>query len=864
VVVCPEAGGRALGLDFRYARGLEDSARFVIEIDGHRKGTVDFAPTGGWGAEPSEWRFTRARPEGLAPGLHKIALVSEKDGGGVNVDGFFVMPAAEGPPPLPASGRYPAGTEEQVAYLPGSIDYDGVRFLLPDPAGEAGGNAAAVKPTLVALRGGIEGDRAFAFPGEALIEAPAGDPAVAVFHLLALVAGPRGFAPGAAAAFTFVFDDGSSETFPFPDVTDRIAANSGKAQTEAGRKTAEASPFDERALWRFLVLPLVSDPCVQLSYTPPPGRFVQTIRFRKEEPASPDGPVSAAVRRDVPVLLAVTKEIPPPSGRLPVHVGRKSFHGVPVSLALAGTEFAAIRTGRDGRVLVRSLQLEPGASADFTLVLATDRRDDRAAHAAIEKAGDADLFAHHLAAYRKWFDDFAPRFDCSDPLLEKLWHYRWFLARHCMLRPEGPPLTAPVFCEGMHGARLTAVTAFSTPHILAEVRWLRDKRFAAGQLRAFLRTMDASGLFKDVRIGWTGGRTYSHWIPAAAIDAYRVNGDRQFLMEVLYLIARNVDGTLAAFDEDGDGLPAARNQFETGMEWQPSFFFFNGYDNEAPEARLERPDLASYIYASCTALAEGFALIGDKEREERYGRLAGKVRSAALDVLWDDEDGFFYAARADDGIRARCREAAGFFPFAMGLSPMCAPYTRAFEYLVDRDEFWTPFPPASCARSVPVFSAAGGEWPGPGGRTTDRMWNGPTWPHTRAWRPRPWRGPCARERPRPSRPPSSRISCTPMRGCTSRTAIRPAPCSARATTGRRARAGGAPTPSTRPSTTCSSASWAAWCRGAGMRWSSIPSSGGSTASASSASSTTAGSWRSSGSDRERTIPIQAGRMATPS
>jgi len=733
VVVCPEvgddadadAGGAALCLGIRYARGLEGDALFGIEIDGRPAGTVVFAPTGGWGGNASHWRFARVRPEGLAPGLRRIALVPQRDGCCVNVDGFFVMPASVEPPPLPDAGRYPAGTEEQIAYLPGSVDYDGVRFLLPDPAagpedGAAGGSgpgsggaspSAAPRPTLVALRGGIAGDPALAFPEEAVIAAPGTERAVETVHLLALVAGPRGFAPGAAAAFTFLFDDGSSETVPFPDVTDRIVREDGGRPARAAPPAAGAA-WNERAHWRFLALPLIGDPCVQLSYTPPPGRFVRSIRFHRESPAT--------ARPDVPVLLAATREIPPPSGRLPAYLGQKDFHGMPVSLALAGTEFAAVRTRDDGRVLVRSLQLEPGAAADFALVLSVDRRDDRAVLAAIEKASQPGLFEQHLGVYGKWFDDFTPRFDCSDPLLEKLWLYRWFLARHCMVRPEAPPLTAPVFYEGMHGGRSPAVTAFSTPHILAETRWLRDTRFAAGQVRAFLRTMDGSGLFGDVRIGGTSGRHGSHWIPAAAVDAYRVNGDRRFLMEVLYLLARNVDGTLAAFDEDGDGLPAPRSRRDTGMERQPSFFFFGGSDSTGPEARLERPDSAACAYASCAALAEGFALLGDREREERYGRLAEKVRAAALGTLFDGGDGFFYAARADDGVLAPCREAAGFYPFAMGLCPPREPYTRALDFLVDPDEFWTPFPPAAWAR------------PGPGGRAANRTWNGPAWPHAQS------------------------------------------------------------------------------------------------------------------------------------
>ncbi|MBC8101463.1 MAG: hypothetical protein H7Z41_02595 [Cytophagales bacterium] len=46
------------------------------------------------------------------------------------------------------------------------------------------------------------------------------------------------------------------------------------------------------------------------------------------------------------------------------------------------------------------------------------------------------------AAYQNWFDDNAPRFDCSDPWLTKLWYHRWAVMRR--LRGESAEEIAAV------------------------------------------------------------------------------------------------------------------------------------------------------------------------------------------------------------------------------------------------------------------------------------------------------------------------------------------------------------------------------------------------------------------------------------
>ncbi len=625
LVVCPDRD--VLCICVRYARASRGTARFRVDVDGETVGSVEFSSTGGWGGAPSHWKRARIFPGSLEPGLRKISFEAEEEGSNVNIDGFFVMPRSALPPPLPERGRYPSGAEEQIPCLPGSIDYDGVRYSVPGQAGAeapaaAGRSPAAERePEIVALRGGIDGDPAFSFPETVFIDMPDPNQGIAAYHLLALVAGPRGFGEGSAAAFSFLFDDGSEETVPFPSVSDRIGTK------ETPRDIPPVTgPAAQRADWRFLVLPNVSDPSVRLSYTPPPGRFVRAIRFSKKP--SPG----------IPILLAATMEIPPKTGRLPVRLGQKNFHSVPVSLALAGTEFVPVRTAGGRRALLRSFQIEPGGAESFSLVLATGRRDDEAARAAIEKADEPQPLRRHIARYRSWFDELAPCFECSDPVMEKVWSYRVFLMRHCMMRPGIPPMTAPVFYEGLHGNELPAIMARSTSHIMAEVRWLRHIRFARSQLRVHLRSQSADGLFPSVRVDWTGSHDIN-WIPAAALGVYRVHKDEQYLKEVLPLIARNADGTFARFDRDSGSFPRSKRV---------------------------GPDFAAFLFASCRAVAEGHAILGNREKESEYLLKAEKVKRTVLDHLWDEEKGFY--------------------PFAFGLVPMSEPWFRAFERFVDPGE----------------------------------------------------------------------------------------------------------------------------------------------------------------------------------
>jgi hypothetical protein len=645
-------------------------------------------------------------------GSHLITFKAARDGCNVNLDGFFVAEEGEQPLRLEEGTSFKGEVPEQISLLPGTIEYDSVRYVIPDPGPEK-------RPSLVALRGGQPEDPAYNFPESTRFSVPDVQQAVALLHLLAMTPAPKGrSASGTPAFFEFFFDNESSERVPWPSVCSRLA----KVSIAKGEETTAAHLTDlperlrDRAEWRFLLLPGIREPVMQLSYTPPPGRFIRYVKVLKGK-----GP-------EVPVLLAVTFEIPPKTGRLPVLTGKPNFHGMRVFLVLAGEEFGVATFPGRKRMLLRFLHLEPGVEIAFNAVLAAGLRRFPTVLRSLDRVNDGSVFKKHVEEYRKWFEDNVPGFTCSDALMVKAWHYRWFLVRHSMLRLGLPDFSLPVFYETMHGGLIFPVTTYSTPHILSEVRWLKDRVFAQGQIRALLKQQYPNGLLPCIRIGSSGG-FYTHWIPAAAFGGYEVNGSLQYLKEIMPLLIHNLEGTLEIFDRDRDFLPSPPSHVQTGMKGQPSFFYFNGYDYSGPEARVERPDFAAYVYASARALAKGFKVLEKEEEVTRLDSIADRVREAVLAKMWHETDSFFYAIREEDDTPARCKEIAGFYPFFTRLVPNEARFLKALEALVDPKEFWTPFPVATVARSVPVFSRSVQRPPGPGGGTQACVWNGATFPH---------------------------------------------------------------------------------------------------------------------------------------
>ncbi|MDT0267525.1 trehalase family glycosidase [Streptomyces sp. DSM 44915] len=343
------------------------------------------------------------------------------------------------------------------------------------------------------------------------------------------------------------------------------------------------------------------------------------------------------------------------------------------------------------------------------------------------------------AAYRAWFAD-APGFSSSDPVLDRVWAYRWFLLRHNLAAPDVGALRGTVMYEGRshkmtkepwrpEGWEFSKHIPLSTPLHLLDLRWYRDGTPGAEVLASLPARQGADGQFHSATANEVM-HPYANFAGWAAARYARLHG-AEALRAVLPALKRQVRGERDVLS-GADALPVQHDHRLTGKEYQPSYWYFAGYPDDPKDPAgytpLKRVDRAVYQYLNARGVAELCRGLADPDAEE-FEALAVRVARSVRDKQWDAEDGFFHDLDAATDRRARVRNVVGFYPLWAGLAD---PSQRAalVDALGDPDGFATDAPVPSVETRCPVF-AQGGGWKGHflKGRN-GCMWNGPTWPYT--------------------------------------------------------------------------------------------------------------------------------------
>jgi len=391
-----------------------------------------------------------------------------------------------------------------------------------------------------------------------------------------------------------------------------------------------------------------------------------------------------------------------------------------------------IQPGRT-KVFKAALELrtvtEPSKIADVVKP-ATDRK-------VIIAPGDQDtrdLVAAQVESYQSWFDANLAYFDCSDPWIRKLYYHRAYVLRKNMLDPKLGRLRWPTQSEGRWRSNwYPNVISYGAAHQVREARWLRDPKYWQGHLRTWAENAKPDGVFPShvTPKGPSGGQ-YTDWITSTAWEGQLVHPDRAFLSQVVDKLAANVRGWQRQCDPDGDGLLEVDSHWWTGMEYQPSFFFFSDYkvskdfDQPARQVSLERVDLTAYNYGNAVAVARIYRRLGQPAQAREFDDLAAKIAGALVTKMWRPDKSYFYSLRARDDRVADVKEVIGVYPFYFDMVPWGKGYESAWASILDPGQFWMKWPVASASRECPAYSQT--NWPGDG-RAMGCMWNGPTWPH---------------------------------------------------------------------------------------------------------------------------------------
>lgn len=339
--------------------------------------------------------------------------------------------------------------------------------------------------------------------------------------------------------------------------------------------------------------------------------------------------------------------------------------------------------------------LPAGHAADAATALLPD--DRFRAYVEAFNQNDEELYPQAIRNASAW--EFlaanVPRFECSDPDLERTYWFRWWTYRkHLRQTPDGAVITEflpPVPWAGKHNT-----ISCAAGHHLYEGRWL----------------LDARPLDEYARFWFRGGgdpRRYSFWAADALWSRACVTGDTSLLRELLPDLVANDEGwEKARFDRD------------LGLYWQE-----DGQDGMEVSigGSGARVTLNSYQCGDALAIARIAELAGQPAVAARFRAKADTLLSTLRRRLWDPTAGFYKVLPRGPGkALAGVRELHGFTPWYFGLAEPSQGV--AWRQLSDPKGFKASFGLTTAEQRDPGFALSY--------RGHECQWNGPSWPYATA------------------------------------------------------------------------------------------------------------------------------------
>ncbi|MDP6838410.1 MAG: hypothetical protein QF724_05680 [Planctomycetota bacterium] len=264
------------------------------------------------------------------------------------------------------------------------------------------------------------------------------------------------------------------------------------------------------------------------TWTAPPGRFFRRLLVGRahdengesdengvyDEKGESDGSTNA------PGVLAATLEVLPDVGRPPVlrgtlaaPGGSRALHATLVatdtvvvtdkypyrgSAGLGSSNRQPARQDGDTRSanrapkraggrrgLLAHLVLAPGETRTMTCAMALAGRSLVSFLQAMGRTEDPQALTRQADSYTRWFTENVPTFACSNPHVERSWWLGWVELRRRLVSTEGRGLSGGlILCQREPRALARAA---ALPDLVANLRWLRDDKLMAEQLRTFAR-----------------------------------------------------------------------------------------------------------------------------------------------------------------------------------------------------------------------------------------------------------------------------------------------------------------------------------------------------------------------------------------
>ncbi len=362
------------------------------------------------------------------------------------------------------------------------------------------------------------------------------------------------------------------------------------------------------------------------------------------------------------------------------------------------------------------LSVAPGQARELTLALACDAVAETALRQARAACADPGAgFESESKGWERYLQDAIPTFHCSDPNLERLWLYHWFVQRSNITRNHTPRFPWP-FQEPSKHVYPHLWFWDSAFHALIN-RWLADPQIAHDDLRTVALQQLPNGMIPhEVYLepntawgNWPDGDGQASSITQLPIyahavwETYRVTQDRGLIADLLPALIRYDAWCARDRDRDNDGLMSLMHRWEG---WDTSPRWDRGLD-------IEPVDVNAMYYAQKLAIARLARALGQTALADQYTTEAERTARAIRDKMWDARAQTFFDLQGVEEMPIRVRTPAAFITLPFGIAERAQANALA-QQLLDPQLFWCRFPIPTVALNELSF-------------TPHDYWRGPVW-----------------------------------------------------------------------------------------------------------------------------------------
>jgi len=301
-----------------------------------------------------------------------------------------------------------------------------------------------------------------------------------------------------------------------------------------------------------------------------------------------------------------------------------------------------------------------------------------------------------------WMKKNIPLFESPQSSFEEMYYYRWWSARkHIKNTPQGFAITE-FLVERSYSDKYNMISC-ALGHHIHEFRWLHNPEYINQDVQLWYRGKDGGRMNKL--------RTFSSWTASSLYDKYLVDGDKEFLMDMM----PDLMDEYVAWEGD--------RKREDGLFWQKDVK--DGMEESLSGGRHvknARPTINSYMYGNAKALAKMGNMKGDNALAVKYNAKADSLKKLVEEKLWNPKDQFFETYTESDSS-ANVREAIGFIPWYFNLPENNKDYAQAWNQVKEEEGFLAPFGLTTAERRSPRFRTHG---------TGTCEWDGAIWPFATA------------------------------------------------------------------------------------------------------------------------------------